>query len=104
MESGISSVPRHRKIQVESQCGFYIYSALCVESIVKGEERPLLRQLEKNKKSEWDYNIDNLFYVPVRKKELSDFKIYIKQEDDADASDLSKPVHLTLHLKMYPFY
>ena len=92
------------KSKSKASAGLYIYSDLCGESIVKGEERPLLRRLEKNKESEWDYNIDNPFYVPVRKKELRGFEIYIKQEDDADASELSQPVHLMLHLKRYPFY
>ena len=92
------------KSKSKASVGLYIYSDLCGESIVKGEERPLLRRLEKNKKSKWDYNIDNPFYLPVRKKELRDFEIYIEQDDNADASDLSKPVHLTLHLKRYPFY
>lgn len=84
--------------------GLYIYSDLCGESIVKGEERPLLRRLEKNKKSEWDYNLDTPYYVPVKKKELREFEIHIKQDDDTFASVLVKPVRLTLHLKRYPFY
>ena len=92
------------KSKWKASAELYIYSDLCGESIVKGQERPLLRRLEKNKKSEWDYNIDNPFSVPVRKKEQRDFEIYIKQVDDADASDLSQPVHITLHLKRYLFY
>jgi hypothetical protein len=84
--------------------GLYIYSDICGESIVKGESRPLLRRLEKNKKSEWDYTLDTPYYVPVRRKELREFEIHIKQEDDTTASDLVKPVRLTLHLKRYPFF
>lgn len=88
----------------KASAGLYIYSDLCGESIVKGEERPLLRRLEKNKKNEWDYNLDTPYYLPVKKKDLREFEIHIKQDDDTVASVLAKPVRLTLHLKRYPFY
>ena len=45
--------------------GIYIYSDLWKESIVRGQERPLLRRIEKNKKSEWNYVFDNPCCVPV---------------------------------------
>ena len=83
--------------------GIYIYSDLCKESIVYGEERPLLRRLEKNAKGKWDFIFDNPFYVPVKKKEVRVFQIYIKRESDDFATELIKPVYLTLHLKRYPF-
>ena len=83
--------------------GLYIYSDLCKESIVYGEERPLLNRLEKSSKGKWDYNFDNPFYVPLKKTELREFEIYIKREDDQDAAQLMKPVYLTLHLKPFPF-
>jgi hypothetical protein len=84
--------------------GLYIYTDLCKESIVYGEERPLLRRLEKNSKAKWDYTFTNPFYVPVTKQELREIEIYIKRENDEDATDLMKPVYLTLHLKQYPFF
>lgn len=95
---------REKKTTTKASSGLYIYSDLCGESIVKGEERPLLRRLEKNKKNEWDYNLDTPYYLPVKKKELREFDIHIKQDDDTVASVLVKPVRLTLHLKRYPFY
>lgn len=84
--------------------GLYVYSDLCRESIVYGEERPLLQRLEKSGKGRWDYSLDNPFYVPVKKQELREFEIYIKRERDQDATQLMKPVYLTLHLKQYPFF
>jgi hypothetical protein len=84
--------------------GLYIYSDLCQESIVYGEERPLLRRIEKSSKGRWDYTFNNPFYVPVKKQELRDLEIYIKREHDKDAIELMKPVYLTLHLKRYPFF
>lgn len=84
--------------------GLYIYSDLCRESIVYGEERPLLQRLEKTAKGRWDYTINNPLYVPVKKQELRELEIYIKREHDQDATQLIKPVYLTLHLKQYPFF
>ena len=81
----------------------YIYSDLCKESIVHGAELPLLRRLDKNKKNGWDYMLDAPYYLPVKRKEVREFLIYIKQEDGTYASDLKEPLHLTLHLKHYPF-
>ena len=76
---------------------------LCKESIVNGEERPLLRRLEKSTKSKWDYILSTPLYVNVAKKEVREFNIYIKGEDDLLDLYLQDPVRLTLHLKRYPF-
>ena len=84
--------------------GLYIYSDLCKESIVFGEERPLLRRLEKNQKNQWDYSLNNPFYVPVKRKEIQEFNIYIKLADDTEVSYLIEPLYLTLHFKPYPFF
>lgn len=90
------------KSTLKADEGLYIYSDLCSESIIAGEERPLLRRLEKNSRAKWDYILDP-FYIAVKKKEVREFNIYIKREDDTYASDLVKPARLTLHLKRYPF-
>jgi len=82
----------------------YIYSDLCKESIVHGEERPLLRRLKKNSKGQWTYSFDNPFYLPVKRKEVQEFSIDIRREDDTEASYLNKGVRVTLHLKSYPFF
>lgn len=91
------------KTRSKSSDGLYIYSDVCGESVVKGEARALLRRLEKNKKSQWEYTLDTPFYLPVRRREIREFEIHIKQENDTNASDLVKPVRLTLHFKRYPF-
>ena len=39
------------KVKSKATDAIYIYSDLCKESIVYGEERPLLKRLGKNKKS-----------------------------------------------------
>ena len=46
----------------------YIYSDICKESIEYGEERPLLRRLERSLDGKWDYILNTPFYVPVTKK------------------------------------
>lgn len=81
----------------------YIYSDICKESIVHGTEQPLLRLLNMNKPKRWDYMLETPYYLPVKRKELREFEIYIKSADGAFASDLKEPLLLTLHLKQYPF-
>lgn len=92
------------KSTIKADEGLYIYTDLCKESIVNGEERPLLRRLEKSSKGKWDYILDPPFYLPVTKSELREFEVYIKGERDEEPQQLIKPVHLTLHFKHYPFW
>ena len=91
------------KSKLKADDGLYIYSDLCKESIVQGEERPLLRRLEKSAKSKWDYILSTPFYVNVAKNEVLEFNIYLKGEDDLTQLNLQDPVRLTLHLRRYPF-
>ena len=81
----------------------YIYSDICKERIVHGIEQPLLRRLNMNKNKRWDYMLETPYYLPVKRKELREFEIYIKSGDGTFASDLKQPLQLTLHLKQYPF-
>ena len=94
------------KEKTKSKAGeaLYVYTDLCKESIVHGEEETLLRRLEKSKKSLWNYVIQTPFYLPVRKKELREFEIFIRTVDGEYATYLDKPLNLTLHLKPYPFF
>lgn len=94
---------RDPKSQTKTTDALYIYTDLCKESIVHGVEQPLLRRLDRNKKSGWDYILDIPYYLTVKTKELREFEIYIKSEAGAFVSDLKEPLHLTLHLKQYPF-
>ena len=41
--------------------GLYIYTDLCKENIVDGQERPLLRRVEKNSRGKWDYTFETPF-------------------------------------------
>ena len=92
------------KVSKRADDGLYIYADICKDSIVNGEERPLLRRLEKSSKGKWDYLLDPPFYVPVSKTEVREVEVYIKGERDEDSTHLVKPVHLTLHFKQYPFW
>ena len=82
----------------------YIYSDICKESVVYGEERPLLRRLEKNLDGKWDYILNTPFYVPVAKNEVREFEVYIRGQRDQKVTQVAKPVNLTLHFKRYPFW
>lgn len=92
------------KVKTKAAESLYVYTDICKESIVHGEEKALLRRMEKNKKSEWDYIFDTPFYLPVKKKDLREFELYIKTADGTFPSYLTKPLNLTLHLKQYPFF
>lgn len=92
------------KSKPKPKTALYIYADLCKESIVHGVEQPLLRRLEKNTTDGWDYAIDAPYYLPMKRKEVREFEIYIKRANGEYVSDLKEPVHLTLHLKQYPFF
>ena len=92
-----------RVSKITADEGLYLYLDICKGSIAYGEKRALLRRLEKNARNEWDYILDNPFYLDVTKNEIRDFEIYIRLETNTDATHLMKPVHLTLHFKRYPF-
>lgn len=46
----------------------YLFTNLCKESIVNGEEQPLLRRLEKNSKDGFRYIFDTVLYLPVKRR------------------------------------
>ena len=91
------------KSKTETAKALYVYTDLCKESIVHGVEQSLLRRLGKNKNTGWEYMLKTPYYLPVKRKELREFEIYIKSADGAFTSELIEPLHLTLHLKQYPF-
>lgn len=81
----------------------YVYTELCKESIVHDSEQPLMRRMEKYTKYGWSYQFQKVFYLPVRKKELLEFNVYLMYEDGSNPSFLNSPLHMKLHLKQYPF-
>lgn len=101
MEFHVSENSKVRKIKHSD--ALYVYTDICMESLVHGERLPLLRRLEKNKKTSWEYRFDSPFYLPVKRKEFIDFEIHIKLADNTFPSDLISPLHMTLHFKQYPF-
>jgi hypothetical protein len=82
----------------------YVYSNICKESIIQGSEQPILRRLNPNTTYGWDYIFDFPIYLPVKRKELREFELYIMTNDGSLATFLDSPVNLTLHFKRYPFY
>ena len=94
--------PKMRAKKTENT--LFIYSDVCKESIVKGGEYGLLRRIDSNTKSGWQYIFDSPIYLPLKKTEFQELEVSIKTEDNEFASFLTSPVYLTLHFKRYPFY
>lgn len=96
---------RQGKVKLNAdETSLYIFTNICKESIVDGTEQPLLRRVEKNTKNGWSYFLNPVFYLPVKRKELLEFEVYIRSGKGTSASFLQSPAHLTLHFKQYPFY
>lgn len=93
-----------RKSKTNSEQFLYLYSNICKDSIVKGEEKPLLRCLKKNVKDGWTYCFEHPIYLTVKRNLVTEMEFDIKDSNDEHASFLNEPVTLTLHLKQYPFY
>lgn len=103
LEFHAETQPRSKPSQKRDQT-LYVFTDLCEGSILSGSEQSLLRRLESNTKTGWHYVFENAFYLPVKKKELTEFEVIIKGTGGSIPSFLKSPLHLTLHLKPYPFY
>lgn len=68
----------------------YNYTDLCKESIVHGEEQQMLPRLDRNTADGWDYMLDTFYYLPVVRKEVREFTIYVKRRDGSYESALGQ--------------
>ena len=82
----------------------YLFSNVCKESIVNGEEYAVLRRFENSTKNKWIYIFNTPFYLPLKKTDIQELEFIIKTADGELASFIDSPVHITLHFKRYPFY
>lgn len=81
----------------------YLHCNFCEESIAKGQLQKLLRCIPTTKQGKWEHMFQNVYYVPVSRKEIFEMEFYIKTKDGKLASFLDKPVAIELHFKPYPF-
>lgn len=88
----------------KSNSAIYILSSICKDSIAHGVELPLLRRVEMNTPTGWDYIFPSPYYVPLKQRELQEFEVVIKSNDGNLATFLESPLYLTLHFKQYPFF
>lgn len=82
----------------------YLYSEVCGQSIVEGENRPLLRRLSPSAVGNWSTIIEAPQYVPVKNNNIYDIDVNITTSRDDLASFLDKPSTITLHFKSFPFF
>ncbi|CAC5362562.1 unnamed protein product [Mytilus coruscus] len=54
----------------------YLYSNICGESIIYGEQKPLLRRITAADLGNWSSILDSPHYIPVRVNEIYDIDIY----------------------------
>lgn len=90
-----SSIPKSEAI--------YLYSNTCGESIVDGEQKPLLRRLTASGPGIWSSLFEVPHYVPVKITELFDIDIYITDNKNDLASFINQTSTITLHFKAFPF-
>ena len=81
----------------------FVCSDICQDSFVGTSEQSLLRRVFFE-----DVNGKNViyvhpYYVPLKLRDVQQIRIYIKDENGADASFLKKKVSVTLHFKKFPF-
>ena len=81
-----------------------VFSNVCKESIVSGEEQSLLRHMQQNLATGWSHIFDPIIYLPIEHREIYEFEIVIRSDDGSIPSFLKGPVRLTLLFKRYPFY
>jgi len=82
----------------------YLYSDICGESIVDGEQRPLLRRLPATSVGNWLTVVETPFYVPIKNNNIYDIDVNITTDQGDIASFLDQPSTITLHLKSFPFF
>lgn len=80
-----------------------VYCNFCEESIVKGQLQKLLRHVPITKQGKWEHMFQNVYYIPVSRKEIFEMEFYIRTTDGSFASFLNKPVSIEIHFKPYPF-
>lgn len=79
----------------------YVCSDLCDDSVVGGNEVPLLRRVYHEKDGNTIFSTP--YDVPLRIGQLHDIHVYIRDAENKPASFLKGQVTVTLHLKRQPF-
>jgi len=82
----------------------YLYSNVCGESIVDGEQKPLLRRLSAISMGNWSNIFEVPHYVPVKVNDIYNIDIYITDGQNHLASFIDIPSTVTLHFKSFPFF
>lgn len=83
-----ASATKSRKMYTSNQ-NLFIYSKICGESIVYGENKQILRIVSMEKSGLWNIVFQEPIYLPMKKK--YEFEIYIKDANNEDASFLQSP-------------
>ena len=74
----------------------FIFTNICDESILNGEKQQVLRRVSSTKSNQWNICVDTPICLPLKKRELLEFTVLIKDRYDREASFLLEPVLLTL--------
>lgn len=91
------------KKQMKTLKPLCVYSNICGESIVDGDQEPLLRKLQANSPNNWDVIFEAGHYMPLKINNIADIDIYITTREGVLASFLDQPSSVTLHFKAFLF-
>ena len=80
-----------------------LYSDVSDGYTLHGENSSLLRVIHSRKSGNWVNTYDKPQYLPVKKSEIRELEICIKDRKGNLATVLKSSVMLTLHFKSYPF-
>ena len=59
------------KAKIQTDIVLDLYSNICKESMVNGEEQPLLRRIQQNNSDGWSYIFDPVIYIPVKRRSIN---------------------------------
>ena len=75
---------------------FSVYSDICEETVTRGIKEPVLRKLFNTTD---EATFAQYYYIPVRSKEISSIRIFIKSTDGEPVSFRKGTLHCTLHMR-----
>lgn len=95
------------EVDISSSLGktepLYLHSNVCMESVLDGEEKPILRRLTAASGGDWSNIFTTPFYLPVKGNIIYEIELYLTDEEDNLQTFLNQTSTVTLHFQALPF-